>query len=107
METVRGRVEELERLGDVSAVYTVALDVGGGGRRVLRFTATRRDLRLAPGDVLEAKVARSPAGEEVMLCRNRSTGQLLVDRVNFQAGRITWWFLGGLLLLWILWSLLH
>ena len=42
-----------------------------------------------------------------MLGRNRSTGQLLVDWVNFQAGPVTWWFLGGLLLLWILRSLLH
>ncbi len=98
MEMVRGRVEEVSVLGDISATYTVSL-ASGNSRRVLRFVATRPDLRLSPGDLLEAKLARNPAGEEVMLCRNLSTGQLLVDRVNYQATHMACWLLAGLVVL--------
>ncbi|MDA8065527.1 MAG: hypothetical protein M0Z27_13705 [Thermaerobacter sp.] len=107
MEIVRGRVEEVSVLGDVSATYTVSL-ASGSTHRVLRFVATRPDLSLSPGDLLEAKLARNPGGEEVMLCRNLSTGQLLVDRVNYQATHMACWLLAGLVVLVLLgWSLTH
>jgi hypothetical protein len=105
---VRGRVRELEAQGGVTFTCRVVLELPGGGSRVLRFVATAPDARLAPGNLLEARLVENPVAEEVVFCRNLTTGQVLVDRIHHQAGRMARVFLVACLavaaMAWALWT---
>ncbi len=97
MESIRGKVEQLQvEGGGVTFSCWMTLTVDGKSRS-LSFTITGRDADLRPGHHLALKISRNPSGEEVVFCRNLTTGRILVDRINFQATRITCWTCAGCL----------
>ncbi len=103
MEVVGGQISQVQAEGaGVTFSCRVVLVIGHGESRSLSFTITGRDAKLQHGQFLEAKISHNPAGEEVVFCRNLTTRKVLVDRINFQASRITCWSCAGCLGLTIL-----
>lgn len=85
----------------VSSTYEVLLQVDGREHR-LRCTITRAEVPLVIGDRLEIRTVGGAAGEEVVFCRNLSRPAVLVDRINYEANRITLWVVIALIFLFAL-----
>lgn len=103
MEVFRGQAVKVEVLvpGDASAVYGITLRTEKGCQRSFKVAVTGSDMRVTEGDIVEVKVHQMVTGEDVVFCRNETTGRILVDRVNSEASRITLWVIGIALTLFV------
>lgn len=110
MEIVHGKVTDAKVLfgGGPSSTVAVALRTGQGEDRAFKVVISRPDVRLTDGDRVVLKV-ETPAGtEEVVYCRNETTGQVLVDQVNSQAAHLTYWLLALLFSVgFLIWAWVH
>lgn len=91
METVSGQLTGKEALvvAGLSATYRVTVRTDRGTDLTVQVVVTGQEAPLAVGDRLQFRIAHSPAGPEVVFCRNATAGRVLVDRVNHEARRIS------------------
>lgn len=109
MTTLTGRVKDVQvaRQDDLSTVYALTLDVNGGARP-LEVSVPPGKPAIAAGDQLEVKIRQSPPGDDVVVCRNIETGDVLVDATPSEGTTRLLWLLGiGLTAFVVVWYIVE
>lgn len=109
MKTLRGRVRDvgIARQDSLSTVYALTLEVGGTARQ-LEVSIPPGRPTVEPGDALEVKIRQSPAGDDVVVCRNVESGAVLVDTTPYEGTTRLLWLLGiGLTLFVVAWYIIE